>query len=105
MNDICSSSLRAGTKGFTCGKWIIDYNFGIDDGGELKFSTHKEYCNADRTTWKLTLQDINTPPKELKTEGDCSRRQLFRPFWGSSAHGVTTKEAVMKNIRALWFKP
>ena len=43
-----------------------------------------EYCNADRTTWKLTLQDINTTPKELKTERDCSHRQLFRPLWGSS---------------------
>ena len=27
---------------------------------------------------------INTTPKELKTERDCSHRQLFRPFWGSS---------------------
>ena len=43
-----------------------------------------EYCNADRTTWKLTLQDINTTPKELTTERDCSHRQLFRPLWGSS---------------------
>ena len=43
-----------------------------------------EYCNADRTTWKLTLQDINTTPKELKTERDCSHRQLFRLLWGSS---------------------
>ena len=43
-----------------------------------------EYCNADRTTWKLTLQDINTTLKELKTERDCSHRQLFRPLWGSS---------------------
>ena len=31
-----------GTKGLTCGKWIIGYNFGIDDGAELKFCTHKE---------------------------------------------------------------
>ena len=43
-----------------------------------------ENCNADRTTWKLTLQDINTTPKELKTERDFSHRQLFRPFGGSS---------------------
>ena len=34
--------------------------------------------NADRTTWKLTLQDINTTPKELKIERDCSHRQLFQ---------------------------
>ena len=27
---------------FNCGKWIIGYNFGIDDGTELKFGTHKE---------------------------------------------------------------
>ena len=37
-----SSSLRPGSKGFTCGKWIIFYNLGIDDGAELKFGTHKE---------------------------------------------------------------
>jgi len=30
------------------------------------------------------VQDINTTPKELKTERDCSHRQLFHPFWGSS---------------------
>ena len=37
-----SSSLRPGTKAFTCGKWIIGYNFGIDDGEDSKFGTHKE---------------------------------------------------------------
>ena len=42
-----------------------------------------EYCNADRTTWKLNLQDINTTPKELKTERDCSHRQLFRGYFSS----------------------
>ena len=32
-----------------------------------------EYCNADHTTGKLTLQvDINATPKELKTERDCN---------------------------------
>ena len=45
---------------------------------------HTEFCKADRTTWKLTLQDINTTPKELKTERGRSRRQLFRPFKGLS---------------------
>ena len=30
------------TWGFTCGKWIIAYNFGIDDGAESKFGTHKD---------------------------------------------------------------
>ena len=47
---------------------------------------HIKFCkqntaNADSTTWKLTLQDINTTLKELKTERDCSHRQLFRPLW------------------------
>ena len=41
-NFSCSASLRPGTKGFTCGKWIIAYNFGTDDGAELKFCAHKE---------------------------------------------------------------
>ena len=45
---------------------------------------------------KLTLQDINTTPKELKTERDCSHRQLFRPFWGSSI--------LRKSQRKLWWK-
>ena len=39
---LISSSLRPGTKGFTCRKWIIGYNFGIDDGTGSKFGTHKE---------------------------------------------------------------
>ena len=56
----------------------------VDVGTLLFFCRHAEYCNADRTTWKLTLQYINTTPKELKTERDCSRRQLFCPLWGSS---------------------
>ena len=37
----CSSSLRPWTKVFTCGKRIIGYNFGVDDGAESKFGTHK----------------------------------------------------------------
>ena len=37
-----SRSLSPRTKGFICGKWIIDYNFGIDDNPELKLGRHKE---------------------------------------------------------------
>ena len=29
-------------KEFTCEKWTIGYNFGIDDGAESKFGAHKE---------------------------------------------------------------
>ena len=32
-----------------------------------------------------------TTPKELKTERDCSHRQLFRPL-GARQYGVTTRE-------------
>ena len=39
-----------------------------------------EYCTTDRTTWKLTLQDINTTPKELKAERECGHRQQFRYY-------------------------
>ena len=35
-------------------------------------SRHIEFRKADQTTWKLTLQDINTAPKEPKTERGCT---------------------------------
>ena len=38
-------------KGFTCGKWIIGYNFEIDDGAELKFGPHKELIVLN--IWKV----------------------------------------------------
>ena len=41
------------------------------------------------------LQDINTTPKELKTERDCSHRQLFRSLctvFGARQYGVTTRD-------------
>ena len=36
------SNLRPGTKGFTCRKRFIGYNFGSDYGAESEFGTHKE---------------------------------------------------------------
>ena len=47
--------------------------------------------NADRTTGKLTLQDINTTPKELKTERDVATDSCFSLF-GARQYGVTTRE-------------
>ena len=47
--------------------------------------------NADRTTGKLTLQDINTTPKELKTEWDVAIDSCFSLF-GARQYGVTTRE-------------
>ena len=43
---------------------------------------------------KINPKDINTTPKDLKTERDCSHRQLFRPLWGSSVW--------RNNQRKLW---
>ena len=43
-----------------------------------------DILNSASRMLQLTLQHINTTPKELKTERDCSLRQLFRPLWGSS---------------------
>ena len=57
---------------------------------------HTEFCKADRTTWKLTLQDINTTPKELKTERGRSRKQLFRPFKGSSVRRNERRGSAVK---------
>ena len=42
----------------------------------LDFFWQTKFCKAARTTWKLTFQDINTTPKEPKTERGRSRRQL-----------------------------
>ena len=51
----------------------------------------RQTANGKRQTWICApppgggvLQDFNRTPKELKTERDCSHRQLFRPLWGSS---------------------
>jgi len=49
------------------------------------------YYNADRTTEKLTLQDISTTPKELKTEWDVATESCFSLF-GACQYGVTTRE-------------
>ena len=45
---------------------------------------HIEICKADRTTWKLTLHDINTTPVEPKTERCCTKSSTdscFALFW------------------------
>ena len=57
---------------------------------------HTEFCKADRTTWKLTLQVINTTPKEPKTERGRSRRQLFRHFCCSSVRRNEQRRSALK---------
>ena len=60
---------------------------------------HTEICKADRTMWKLTLQDINTTPKEPKAERGRSRRQLFLPFRGSSVERPCCKIPAQERLR------
>ena len=48
-------SLRPGTKGFNCGKWIIYYNLGTDDGAESKFGTHKELIALNILKYKHSV--------------------------------------------------
>ena len=60
----------------------------------LNSASRKLQCWS--TTWKLTLQDINTTPAELKTERYCSHRQLFLPLWGTLVW--------RNNQRKLWWK-
>ena len=62
-----------------------------------------EYCNADRTMWKLTLQDINTTTNS-KQSSIVAIDSCFALF-GARKYGVTTQKTLVKNIHALWFKP
>ena len=41
---------------------------------------HIEISKADRTTWKLTLHDINTTPIEPKTERCCTKPSTDSSF-------------------------
>ena len=50
------------------------------------------------------LQDINMTPKELKTERNCSHRQLFRPI-GARQNGATTEKTDEKYPRTLILSP
>ena len=61
-------------------------------------SRHIEFYKADRTKWKLTLQDIDTTPKELKTERDCSHRQLFQNSSWLTTHLLISVPRLLTHI-------
>ena len=46
------------TEGFTCGKWFIGYNFGIDDDAESKFDTNKELIVLNIFKYKYCVLKI-----------------------------------------------
>ena len=52
-----SSSLRPVTKVFTCWKWFIGYNFGIDDPTESKFGTHEELIVLNILKYKCCVNN------------------------------------------------
>ena len=52
-----SSSLRPVTKVFTCWKWFIGYNFGIDDRTESKFGTHEELIVLNILKYKCCVNN------------------------------------------------
>lgn len=54
----------------TVGKKIVSF---------IKFC-NVEYCNADRSTCKLIMHDINTTPKKTKIERACWQFINVRPF-------------------------
>ena len=68
-------------------------------------SRRTEFCKADRNTWQLTLGDINTTPKEPKTERSRSPRQLFRFFWASSVRRNEQRGSDVKSPHTLFWSP
>ena len=71
-------------KNKNAGKFRLAGSWTGESEEDMKDYRHTEFCKADRTTWKLTLQGINTTPKEPRTVRGLSRRRLFRPFGNSS---------------------
>ena len=68
-----SSSVRPGTKGFTSGKWIIGYKFGIDDGAESKFDTHKELIVLNMFKYKYCVDKS----RDVSRDHFAKNRKIF----------------------------
>ena len=74
---IYSSTLRPGTKAFTCGKWIICYNFGIDDGAESKFRTHKELIVLNILKYRHCVNKS----RDMLRDHFAKNRKLLTNWW------------------------
>ena len=59
------------------------------------------YCNEDRTMWKITLQDINTIPKKPKTQGHPTRNLWKRPKNNSKAW-IKLSETILNILGDCW---
>ena len=65
------------TKGFTCGKRIIDYNFGIDDSAKLKFGTHKELIVLNILKYKYCVNKS----RDISRDHFAKNRKLLTNWW------------------------
>ena len=72
-----SSSLRPGTKGFACRKWIIGYNFGIDDGTGPKFGTHKELIVLNILKYNYCVYKS----RDMSRDHLAKNRKLLPSWW------------------------
>ena len=74
------------------------------DQQKYTLSRNTEFCKADRTTWKLTLQDINTTQKEPKQSGVVAVDSCFA-IVVAHQYGATNTEALIWKIPAPVYKP
>ena len=69
-----SSSLR---PGITCGKWFIGYNFGINDGAESQFRTHKELIVLNILEYKYRVNKS----RDMSRDHFAKNRKLLTSWW------------------------
>ena len=69
--------LRPGTKGFSRWKWMIDYNFGIDDVAESKFGTHKELIVLNSLKCKYCV----SKPHDMSSDHFVKNCKLLTTWW------------------------
>ena len=72
-----TSNLRPGTKGFTCRKRFIGYNFGIDDGAESEFGTHKELTIINILKYKHCVNKS----RDKSRDHFAKNRELLTSWW------------------------
>ena len=72
-----SSRLKPGTWKFTCGKRFIGFNFGIDDGAESKFGTHKDIIVLKILKYKYCVNQS----RNMSREHFAKNRKLLTNWW------------------------
>ena len=65
------------TKGFTCGKWIIGYNVGIDDRSESKYGTYKELIVFIILKYKYCVYKS----RDISRDHFAKNRKLLTTWW------------------------